>query len=60
CIFCRYLSGKSSLLSSQVRTTLLSHPQAPQHNKVRQSSYQCSHCQLYLCKEFCFSRFHDL
>ena len=57
-IFCHYL--KSTLISSEVRTCLLSHPQAPRFSKTRQSSYQCMHCQLYLCKDFCFSEFHKL
>jgi len=60
CVFCRYLRTPSPLLSPELRNTLISHPQAPRHNKTRQSSYQCSYCQLFLCKEFCFSHFHDL
>ena len=58
CVFCCYL--KSSLISSEARTRLLSHPQAPRFNKISQSSYQCMHCQLYLCKDFCFSEVHNL
>ena len=60
CVFCRYLRSPMPLLSTELGNSLLSHPQALRHNKTRQFSYQCSDCQLFLWKEFCFSHYHDL
>ena len=55
CVMCRFLKKNKDV--DAIRAV---YARAPNHGKVRRTSFGCDICMVPLCREFCYGLFHEL